>query len=362
MRTADIVVGLGFGDEGKGITTDFLASQNPGSLVVRFSGGQNAGHTVQIDGKRHIFSNFGSGTMRGCPTYWSKYCCFYPVTMMRELELLKEYKPKLYIDPAAILTTPYDVAWNRVTSRQNSVGLGIGATMQRHNAGYKLFAIDLLHQDLLEAKLNKIEGYYLTRLAGLGVKDRILFHTVVHEEMKEFFIDLMSFPKVLSMYNPTEDFSHFIFEGSQGILLDMDHGIFPDVTYSNTTSKNAHSMCKEFGLVATTWYVTRCYQTRHGKGWMSSAEDIGIAPDLTNQENEWQGAMHIGEFDAGLVKQALAIDLSMYNPSAERINLVMTHLDLRPDFKDTSLLAPFFDKVYGSYSPESKDFKLLSEA
>jgi adenylosuccinate synthase len=57
MKKAQIVIGLGFGDEGKGITTDFLAQQNPESVVIRFSGGQQAAHTVMIDDKKHIHSS-----------------------------------------------------------------------------------------------------------------------------------------------------------------------------------------------------------------------------------------------------------------------------------------------------------------
>ena len=63
-----VVVGLQFGDEGKGLLTNFLCQESPNSLVVRYSGGQQAGHTVVLDGKQHVFSNFGSGTLNGNPT------------------------------------------------------------------------------------------------------------------------------------------------------------------------------------------------------------------------------------------------------------------------------------------------------
>ena len=67
---AQIVVGLGFGDEGKGITTDYLCSQNANSLVVRFSGGQQCGHNVCLGELSHVHSNFGSGTLRGVPSFF----------------------------------------------------------------------------------------------------------------------------------------------------------------------------------------------------------------------------------------------------------------------------------------------------
>src|SRR5690606_12238557 len=104
------VIGIGFGDEGKGITTDFLCSRSRNPIVVRFSGGHQAGHTVVLNGVRHVFSNFGSGTLRGAPTYWAKYCTVNPIGIINELDSLikKGITPKLYIDEKCPITTPYD--------------------------------------------------------------------------------------------------------------------------------------------------------------------------------------------------------------------------------------------------------------
>jgi adenylosuccinate synthase len=68
--------------------------------VIRFSGGHQAGHTVVTDDTRHVFSNFGSGTLRGVPTYWSKFCTVEPIGLLNELDALKikGYNPILYID------------------------------------------------------------------------------------------------------------------------------------------------------------------------------------------------------------------------------------------------------------------------
>ncbi|HSY75885.1 MAG TPA: adenylosuccinate synthetase, partial [Bacteroidia bacterium] len=70
MKKVSIVVGLGYGDESKGSTTAFLCQQGSNPLVIRYCGGHQAGHTVIYSGKRHVFSNFGSGTLQGAPTYW----------------------------------------------------------------------------------------------------------------------------------------------------------------------------------------------------------------------------------------------------------------------------------------------------
>lgn len=137
-----IVVGLGFGDEGKGLTTSFLCSQTKNPLVVRFNGGHQAGHTVVYKDQRHVFSNFGSGTLQGVPTYWSEFCTFYPVTFLKEFELLSSVvDPVIFINPLCPVTTPFDVEDNRVyeeTHQHGSVGVGFGATLQRQQDHYKL--------------------------------------------------------------------------------------------------------------------------------------------------------------------------------------------------------------------------------
>ena len=69
-----VIIGLGFGDEGKGLITDYFCSKLKNPLVIRFSGGHQVGHTVIYNDIRHMFSNFGSGTLRNIPTYWSKFC------------------------------------------------------------------------------------------------------------------------------------------------------------------------------------------------------------------------------------------------------------------------------------------------
>jgi len=233
---AHIVLGCGYGDEGKGITTDFLCSQYPNSIVVRYSGGQQAGHTVIKDGVKHIHSNFGAGTLRGIPTYFTEHTTVYPTTIYREWNVLKAKGiifPQLIMHPLASITTPFDVYANRqdpANCHDGTCGLGIGKTMHRnHHTPYKLYAIDLLNHDMLRQKLAKIGQYY----GFQGVPEYMM------EDMEDFMFALNEFPFQIENYEYLrKKYHHLVFEGSQGILLDMDHGIFPNVTYANTTSKN----------------------------------------------------------------------------------------------------------------------------
>ena len=188
MSNAKIVLGSIWGDEGKGITTDFLCSKNPDStMVVRFSGGPQAGHNVKIDGVSHIHSSFGSGTLRGVPSYFSHHCTIYPVTLFREARELYEkiMSLELYIHPLVNVTTPADVAYNRLTApktQHGSCGIGVGATMKRNiETPYKVHGVDLLHTDTLKQKVESIYQYYCDLI---GSKRNPIFKKLYEEELK----------------------------------------------------------------------------------------------------------------------------------------------------------------------------------
>lgn len=340
MKTS-IIIGLGFGDEGKGLTTDYLCRQQPSSLIVRFSGGHQAGHTVVTpEGGRHVFSSIGSGALFGAATYWSRFCTFYPIAFGNEYTALEQQhgiNPQVYVDALAPVTTPYEVFFNRQTERVNahgSCGVGFGATVQRQESPYKLFVQDLAYPFVLEKRLQAIREYY-HQLTGedplteameqqleqfkTAVADVLPLITIVGE--KEFFSEL-----------PTASYDQIIFEGSQGILLDMDHGFFPHVTRCNTVSKNALYFITTYGLEAPVlYYISRAYQTRHGNGYLSNAGlPLGLIPNPleTNQYNEWQGQQRRSVLDLDLLQYALEADANYSYGNEKR--LVLTCMDQLP--------------------------------
>lgn len=358
-----IVIGLGYGDEGKGITTDFLAKQSNNSVVIRFSGGQQAGHTVIVDGLKHTFSSFGSGTLRGIPTYISEYCTVYPVSLVNEAKVLKDkgINPKIFFHPFAKITTPMDVYFNRSFQYRNGTcGLGVGSTMKRTKEMYGLRVIDLLYPEMFKEKYNLIKSVYY--------KNRMEYFDSLHKKEEEYFFNNLQYldsSKIIG-YEKLLEFDNRIFEGSQGILLDKTHGLFPNVTYANTTSKNVITLINSLGENNNTevFYVTRSYQTRHGKGWMSESAPISL---INNQEeinvyNEYQGDFKISELDYNLLNYSLFVDntyLFKLNNAVEK-RLVVTCLDQRPDFVfNKSLLPDDVKIIFGSYGPDSNKFKLL---
>lgn len=355
MKKAQIVIGLGFGDEGKGITTDFLARQNPESVVIRFSGGQQAAHTVMIDDRKHVHSSFASGALRGLPSYFTEHCTIHPEFLLNEREELKSQSGniELHIHPLAKVTTPFDVWENRTNSKNlehGTCGKGVGATMKRNESPYKLFAIDLIApKEMLLEKLKGIAYYY-------GFLDEYQ----VKEQLKSFLDAIDQIDWKIDDYEYLKSFNNLIFEGSQGILLDMDHGVFPNVTYAHTTSRNASEICKLLNIEdIEMYYVTRSYATRHGNGWMSNEKEIILE---NNEEetcifNEYQKELRLGDLDDKLLNYALKLDAA-YTHSAKK-NLVVTCLDQIDKEINVNKLDIAFENMYGSFSPYSEDFKKL---
>jgi len=364
---AKIVIGLGFGDEGKGLTTDYLCQQSDKPIVIRFNGGQQAGHTVLKDGVRHVHSNFGSGTLRGVPSYFTEHTSVYLNTMQVEYGALKDkgVNPELYVHPLTKLTTPYDVAWNRMTESKNrhgSCGLGVAATMKRNwESPYKLYAVDLTYKKVFNQKLDSIAQYYRELLKTRTSEEHTLFYDLMVPEMVKFVQNMENPIFNVMDYGYLTSFEDLIFEGAQGIMLDMEHGVFPNVTCSHTTSKNALEICQKFDIYAELFYITRCYQTRHGNGWMSPTGDIELINNEheTNVSNPWQGDFRIGELDYDLLNHALAID-NVYSVNQSK-TLVVTCLDQRPEFKFEYGKIDFpVDDTIESYSADGEQMKIFA--
>ena len=379
---ASIVVGLGYGDEGKGITTDYLCSQSSDTpIVIRFSGGQQAGHTVMLEGKKHVHSNYGSGTLRGAKSYFTEHCCIYPSTIMAERKVLLEkgVTPELIVHPFAKLTTPYDVAYNRVMERKlghGSCGLGIAATMKRHNeTGYKTYAMDFESHRVLYAKMDKIKEYYLEllRKSTNAIPMQLMlqrdFLIEVDHQMPDFNKAIQNWGLFETRdYKFLRGFKNLIFEGSQGIMLDMDFGIFPNVTYGNVTSKNAlEVMNKVFSGYTREqldiYYITRCYSTRHGAGWMP--REMSPTPTLINTQeeinyyNQWQTHFRVQEIDYSMLNYTLNIDSQFVDYRVKK-NLVVTCMDQRPGFNfEYDRLTQEFTQKIESHSPYSKDMVVI---
>ena len=344
---ASIVIGLGFGDEGKGLTTDYLCSQSLYPLVIRFNGGQQAGHTVcNANGLRHVFSSFGAGTLRGAATYWSSGCTMSPSALLNEYRALNSsgISPRLYLDQLCAVTTHYDVLYNRLleqqrgSARHGSCGMGFGNTLQRHEAEVSLVAGDLIYPERCIDKLKQIRLYYALKAKTELTIDFTALH---HDAEDQRFMTYLAELQMLLNHNifitsekaifADRQFDQYIFEGAQGVLLDMDFGYFPHVTRSHTTSKNALDLIRRNTLQTssvTLYGVSRVYHTRHGQGpFVAHADQLVLKNNEmeTNVLNDFQGNFRTGPLDLDQLNYALESESSQNNGIAK--HLVLTCAD-----------------------------------
>jgi adenylosuccinate synthase len=349
MKRAIITVGLGFGDEGKGATVDFLTREYEADLVVRYCGGSQAGHNVQLpDGRRHTFSQFGAGTLVTQPcrprTYLGPAVIIDPPALLREAAHLAELGVSdpsafLTIHPRCLVTTVWHRSLNRLrelargADRHGSCGQGIGEARQywlRYGSD-AIVAADLDSPDVLRGKLELLRQRallemqeLLPRIEAEGLQDLDLWDLSAEAVAQDLSEGIRS-GVVISTTVP--DFRTAIFEGAQGILLDEYRGFHPHTTWSTVTAHHASDLVHAMGVDAVAVLgITRAYTTRHGDGPLPT-----FSPDLTRQLedpgnpwNAWQGGPRSGWLDLPLLRYAAAV-------AGPLDGIVVNHLDQMPD-------------------------------
>ena len=348
------VIGAGFGDEGKGMVISSLCQQHPDALVVRFCGGQQAGHHVMLpNGLDHIFSNFGSGTLQGNPTYWSSYCTIDPIGIINELDILlgKSIHPTLFLNEMCPVTTPYEKHFNRKHEKltnHGSCGVGVGQTIQRQEDHHSIRVMDLLYPSVLKIKIKLLKQYYLDAFVSDASDINI-------PQFLDYCLMLVKDGHIKIIQN-RPNYNILIFEGSQGLLLDQNYGFFPHVTRANTGTINILTHLEGRVEPLNIYLVTRTYQTRHGSGPMTN-QGLGRLWD-NPYENQiiggWQGEFRRSSLDLDLLKYAIHSDRLI--KQRKNVSLVITCMDYGEPFfltEDNKLISytkewDFVDKMKNS--------------
>lgn len=329
-RRATVVIGSGFGDEGKGLMTDYFVSAfGKDAIVARFNGGAQAGHTVVLpDGRRHIHSHFASGTLSGAATYLSRFFVSNPLLFFKEkaeIVRLSDSNPQVFADERGFVSTPYDMLINqfveeaRGAKRHGSCGIGFGETIERcENSRFTTRLKDLKDTGKLAYRLLEIrQNWVPPRLQKLGLdalsaeQQALLDSSDLLDNFLEtaarFYQEIEIAPPQILTTRPA------ILEGAQGLLLDQEYGWFPHVTRSFTGLKNALELASEAGLTELgVTYATRSYLTRHGAGPLPG--ELAEKPsekivDLTNVPNPHQGTLRFAHLDLDLLGNAINADL-----------------------------------------------------
>lgn len=345
MFNANVVIGANWGDEGKGLMTDYLSGSD--TVVIRFNGGAQAGHTVVTpEGIRHVFHHLGSGTFKGSSTFLSKYFIVNPILFFDEYETLLNlgYKPNVYIDLESIVTTHYDMMINQMveesrgTARHGSCGVGINETIKRsEHEEFRLTAYDLWFKTENEwiDKLIAIQIKWVPyRLKELGIvitpewQDRI--NSI---EIRNAFLERIEY-LISHAHTPESvifdlDNASYVFEGAQGLLLDENHRFFPYVTHSHTGLKNVVSLAQEYNITdLSVTYATRAYATRHGAGPFPGENANLKYEDATNVPNDWQGTLRFGHLNVDLLAESIKRDMDKYAHLLNiEANIAITCLD-----------------------------------
>lgn len=318
-----IVLGHTFGDEGKGVTVQWLCKkaieEGKKPVVIRFSGGPQAAHTILNGGTEHICSSFGSGVLLGVPTILYSDVFIDPISMKKEYDTLvsKGVKPVLIRGYNRIIT-PYDIIAGRQNAKvreDGTCGKGLYTTFNRYEHFYspaRFSNIDI-DPDLILATAAK--HYGVERVEEYDKMFREAYLWMMTETYKSEYIH--------------DDFDVLIFEGSQGLLLDMDNGFYPNVTPSKVGLNGVPEIVMDDAEV---YLVTRTYTTRHGNGYEPKVQcpfDLSKKHE-TNVNNEFQGEFKTGALEVGLLNRAYerhCIDnyVKKHNMS---LNLVITHMDV----------------------------------
>jgi adenylosuccinate synthase len=340
------VIGLAFGDCGKGLFTDYLCRARSAHTVVRFNGGAQAGHNVVLpDGRHHTFSQFGAGTFNpGVATVLSAPVVVHPTALLVEETYLQragvsDALGRLFIDARCLVTTPYHEAAGRLRERargaaaHGSCGVGFGETVGHALAqpGQALRYADLLHparaRDKLEAMRNSLrallpEGAQVLAPQDAAIMDDPGFGLLWLEHARRLVATVKpSTPEQIAAQLARP--GSIVMEGAQGMLLDEWHGFHPHTTWSSTGPAAAEAALASYGLSERITHLgaMRSYLTRHGQGPMPT-EDAALdaLAEPHNADSGWQGRFRRGHPDAVLLRYALAC--------AGRIDgLLVSHLD-----------------------------------
>lgn len=362
MKNIKVVIGGNFGDEGKGLMTDYFCSQVKGQNVVniRYNGTCQAGHTVVRNGLRHVFSHIGSGSFNpNITTFLSSDFYVNPILFNEEYQNLLNMgiKSDIKVDENAHVVLIFDILLNRLSEvsrgldKHGSCGLGLWEAILRERAGYSFVVSDFFDRptELYKKIKGMLDNYYVPTYMERFNKTKEDAYSLVVESVP-FYDDLVistyidEIKKMLSIVEVcTEDsiinsFDNFVFEGAQGLLLDWGNREYmPHLTASYTGLKNVVPMLKKFKINDTRLeicYVSRSYMTRHGAGKFNTEvenkEILGLTEvDKTNVFNNWQGNIRYGYLDLELLKQSVDKDLAYLEEyKGEYLkSLCITHLN-----------------------------------
>ena len=317
-----VVVGSQWGDEGKGKIVDWLSNQ--ADVVVRFQGGNNAGHTLVIDGITYKLRLLPSGIVRQDKiSIIGNGVVVDPWALLEEIEEIRSKgitinEKNLILSEAATLILPFHKELDEIRedlAGKEKIGTtrrGIGPTYEDKVGRRSIRVMDLISEKNLDNRLENALKHHNAIRIGLGKK------IYSKDHLKEELLKIA--PKILKYSQPVWkkidelnlEKKKILFEGAQGILLDVDHGTYPFVTSSNTVASSAATGtgCGP-STINYILGITKAYTTRVGAGPFPTELIDSIGEHIGEKGNEFgtvtSRKRRCGWFDAVLVKQSIKI-------------------------------------------------------
>ena len=361
-----VVVGSQWGDEGKGKIVDWLSSE--ADIVVRFQGGHNAGHTLVIDGITYKLRLLPSGIVRKDKiSIIGNGVVVDPWALLDEIEEIKlkgvQVSPEnLIISESANLILPFHKEMDEI--REDAAGKAkIGTTRRGIGPAYEdkvgrrsIRVMDLISEENLDHRLETVLMHHNAIRKGLGKE--IYQKNKLKKELLKIAPEILKYSK--PVWKKIDEFKtkrkKILFEGAQGILLDVDHGTYPFVTSSNTVASSAAtgSGCGP-NSINYVLGITKAYTTRVGEGPFPTELKDKIGEELGTKGKEFgtvtSRKRRCGWFDGVLVRQTIKIS---------GINgIALTKLDVLDDLDQVKMCVSYEldgDKI--DYLPAAVDDQL----
>jgi adenylosuccinate synthase len=318
-----VILGSQWGDEGKGKIVDLLTDK--ASLVARFQGGHNAGHTLVIDGQKTALHLIPSGILREHVTcVIGNGVVVAPDALLKEIKMLEErgvqVRDRLKVSGSCPLILGYHIALDqaREAARGNAkigtTGRGIGPAYEDKVARRALRLGDMANMERFAEKLKEVLEYHNFALTQYYKTDPVDFDKTL-AEAKEWAAVLLPMKADVTkiLHDAREAGEHILFEGAQGSLLDIDHGTYPYVTSSNTTAGGT-ATGTGFGPLYLDYVlgITKAYTTRVGSGPFPTELSCEIGQYLGEKGHEFGTttgrSRRCGWFDAVALRQAVRIN------------------------------------------------------
>ncbi len=293
-----VLLGVQWGDEGKGKIVDLLTEH--ADAVVRFQGGHNAGHTLVIDGKKTVLHLIPSGAMRegiecliGNGVVVDLHHLIDEIGHLEKQEI--DISKRLMISLGCALIMPYHVVLDQVRDKARgksaigTTGRGIGPCYEDKVARRGLRIVDLLDEKSFSGKLEQVMEYHNFMIANYYHSTPVDYRSTLESMLQTREVILSLVGDVSARLNTLgQQKKSVIFEGAQGMMLDIDHGTYPYVTSSNTVAASA-STGSGIGLaqVGEVVGVIKAYTTRVGSGPFPTELKDPYGKHLANKGNEF---------------------------------------------------------------------------